>query len=92
MNVLEELMEVGLVPRGTFKCWHTDIFERVGAELADDNSEISRKLAAILWQQARAWAELGHQVVGAERPDSVLARSVGNYSETSQVSEYRGLE
>ena len=89
MNVLEELMEVGLVPKGTFKCWHTDIFERVRAELADDNSEISRKLAAIPWKQARAWAEMGHQVVGAERPDSVLRGPVGDYSETYQISKYR---
>lgn len=84
-NVIEAIIEAGLAKKEDFPVLYTDIFERVRAELADDHSGISRKLAAIPWEQARAWAELGHQVVGAEIPYPVLTRSVGNYSEASQV-------
>lgn len=68
MNVIEELIVTGMAKREDFEVFHVDVFERIGAQLADDNSEVSRNFAAVQRRQGMAWSEMSQQVLGAERP------------------------
>ncbi len=68
MDVIEELILTRTAKKEDFEISHTSVFERVGTQLADDSSEISRKIASAQRRQNVAWSEMAGQVLGAERP------------------------
>jgi hypothetical protein len=68
MNLIEELIATGNAKREDFEISYTGVFERVGAVLADDSSELSRKVASAQRRPSVAWSEMSQQVMGAERP------------------------
>jgi len=68
MDLIQELIATGNAQRGDFEISYTGVFERFYAQLTDDISELSRKVASAQRRPSVAWSEMSQQVMGAERP------------------------
>jgi hypothetical protein len=64
MNVIEELIERGLVPRDAFIREPCGVWEEMRAELADPNSDLSREVDAALRRQAINYSAVALMPVG----------------------------